>query len=1073
MSAPTTPPTGGLAGLKDFQRRTVDYVFRRLWLDENPTTRFLVADEVGLGKTMVARGVIARTIAHLKEKGVGRIDVAYVCSNAAIAQQNVNRLNVLEEDHLAFASRLTLLPVQLHRLEENDVNFVSFTPGTTFDLKSSGGVWKERRVIHRILTQAFPGLAEPLTHLLRGDVKLSTFRRRLRSEESQNLNETLAGEFIRTIQADPAYLRELFELCRRFQIHRDEVPADDRGRQFSFIGGSRRLLAEVCIEALEPDLVILDEFQRFRELLDGDSDAAVLARKVMNYTAPEGHRVRVLLLSATPYKPLTLGGEEENHYEDFVRTLRFLFDDDVKVAQLEEQLRIYRRGLYRNGDSDLPGARRRMEELLRSVMVRTERVGATQRSDAMVSTRARSIPIRTSDLVEARFADRVAQAVDGGAAMEYWKSAPFLLHFMKDYQLKRNLEAEGDRPSTELLQAIRAHGDHLLDRGKISRYEPMEVGHARLRALMEEMLDPGQWRLLWVHPSLPYLEPGGAYAQVPEFTKALIFSSWQVVPDTIAGVCSYEAERRMLTAAGEPPDYTELGEARRPLLRFSRQGDRLGGMPTLALLYPSVALQNAVDPLRMALEVGEGRPASVEAVRSVAGEAVSGLLRRTGLWPRSGEGPPDQRWYWAALALLDREHLQGRRRWLSGSQGWKKDLLEGDESELLTRHIEFFREVAEGSLDEELGPAPDDLVEVLVDFALAGPAICAARALRRVAPELPSDDIAVAQGAARVAVGFRTLFNLPESISLLRGSDPEAYWRAVLHHGVDGNLQAVLDEFAHQLRDGLGLSGQPSTRVVADVAEEIADALSIRTAPVQLDEVDLSHQGKVRLNRFRLRTRFSLKFGDLRDDQDQTLARAGTVRAAFNSPFRPFILSTTSIGQEGLDFHRYSHAVYHWNLPSNPVDLEQREGRVQRFKGHAVRRNVARRWGLDTLRSRMDGAGDPWEVLFRVASENRPPGASDLIPFWIYETEGGVEVERRIPMFPFSKEIGRLVALQKGVALYRLAFGQPRQEDLLQFLAARAENQPEPTGETQRICLEPPGVRAEPKREGRFRPKVG
>lgn len=46
--------------LKPFQKATVDYVFRRLFKDPVPTDQFLVADEVGLGKTMVARGVIAR-----------------------------------------------------------------------------------------------------------------------------------------------------------------------------------------------------------------------------------------------------------------------------------------------------------------------------------------------------------------------------------------------------------------------------------------------------------------------------------------------------------------------------------------------------------------------------------------------------------------------------------------------------------------------------------------------------------------------------------------------------------------------------------------------------------------------------------------------------------------------------------------------------------------------------------------------------------------------------------------------------------------------------------------------------
>jgi RecG-like helicase len=59
-----------LAGLKDFQRRTVDYVFERLY-GQNPTSRFLIADEVGLGKTLVARGIIARTIEHLQDTARG------------------------------------------------------------------------------------------------------------------------------------------------------------------------------------------------------------------------------------------------------------------------------------------------------------------------------------------------------------------------------------------------------------------------------------------------------------------------------------------------------------------------------------------------------------------------------------------------------------------------------------------------------------------------------------------------------------------------------------------------------------------------------------------------------------------------------------------------------------------------------------------------------------------------------------------------------------------------------------------------------------------------------------------
>ena len=191
----------------------------------------------------------------------------------------------------------------------------------------------------------------------------------------------------------------------------------------------------------------------------------------------------------------------------------------------------------------------------------------------------------------------------------------------------------------------------------------------------------------------------------------------------------------------------------------------------------------------------------------------------------------------------------------------------------------------------------------------------------------------------------------------------------------------------------------------------------------------------------------------MKDDSGQVLARIGSVRQAFNSPFPPFILATTSIGQEGLDFHCYCHAVYHWNLPSNPVDLEQREGRVHRYKGHAVRKNVAKDLGLRALREAWDGRGDPWERLFELAADGVADRAGDLIPYWIYEIEGGAEIERRVPLFPLSREQGQLRRLKRGLALYRLVFGQPRQQELLEYL----EDLPG-AGAISAISLAPDGV---------------
>ena len=152
-----------------------------------------------------------------------------------------------------------------------------------------------------------------------------------------------------------------------------------------------------------------------------------------------------------------------------------------------------------------------------------------------------------------------------------------------------------------------------------------------------------------------------------------------------------------------------------------------------------------------------------------------------------------------------------------------------------------------------------------------------------------------------------------------------------------------------------------------------------------------------------MRGRFAMRLADYKDE-DGAVARLGGVRDAFNSPFRPFILATTSVGQEGLDFHPYCYRVYHWNLPGNPVDLEQREGRVHRFKGHAVRLNLAERQAA-VVRGRGQTTDDPWKLMFECARSEATID-TDLIPYWIYE--GSVRVERRVPRCCRSAAMSRV-----------------------------------------------------------------
>lgn len=1016
--------------LKDFQRRTVEYVFRRLYLDQSPAEHFLVADEVGLGKTLVAAGVIAKTLEHLQNK-VKRVDFIYVCSNASIAHQNVARLNVRGEGSFALASRLTLLPTQVRSLRQSPVNFVSFTPGTTFDLKSRSGLMTERALLFRMLEKG--GFNKNgLLHLLQGPAGRSGWESAAYQWHDADIDSDLEANFLAQISGNPELKTRIETICECFRRYRADVPADESDDRYGLIGDLRQLLARVCLDALEPDLVILDEFQRFRNLLRDDDPTAELAQALFNYP-----QVRVLLLSATPYKMLSLDHEQhDDHYPDFLRTLRFLLGSVTAVESLKHDIEAFRRALL-DLDSASPGnishARDTLRERLRSVMCRTERVGRTVRQDAMLAEPARLAPLLPDDLVHARLLDGTSLKVGAHDAVEYWKSVPYAVNTMKGYDLRKRMERLSSDQLADVAVFLHAHRQCLLREEDFENYQPIDPANPRLRVLMDDTLERGLWRILWMPPSLPAWQPQGSFASIGEITKSLVFSAWNVVPDAIAALCSYEAERRAVAELGKTISHSKLYDTIKPLLRFSREADgRLTGMPALLLQYPSPTLASLVDPMSLSLaadslpELKDVEAEVTRRVREILKSLLSGFTE---------SGRIDERWYWVAPAWLDGQRFSRVRSWFAD---WGHEIaLEVDEGGSAFRdHAEQLKRALIHPEALDMGRPPADLETVLARLVLAGPAVCACRSLRRSSPDLAWDDPSLLKAAALVGAGFRTLFNVPESIAILRAHDhSDPYWLLALEHGLHGNLGALLDEQVHVLKESLGVADAPDFKRVADIGAELRDSLSIRTSQLTLDELrPRPKRGEVDATAFKLRCRFALRFGDMKDEQGE--ARTEVVRKAFNSPFRPFVLASTSVGQEGLDFHLWCHAVVHWNLPSNPVDLEQREGRVHRYKGHAVRKNVASAMGRDVLQECWEEWADPWRLMFE---RTRAQTGSDLQAFWLFETENGARIERRVPLLPFSRDAERLAQLKRGLALYRLVFGQPRQEDLLAHLGDFAD----------------------------------
>ena len=58
------------------------------------------------------------------------------------------------------------------------------------------------------------------------------------------------------------------------------------------------------------------------------------------------------------------------------------------------------------------------------------------------------------------------------------------------------------------------------------------------------------------------------------------------------------------------------------------------------------------------------------------------------------------------------------------------------------------------------------------------------------------------------------------------------------------------------------------------------------------------------------------------------------------------------------------------------------------------------------------------------------------MPFWVCD-DGDARIERIVPVLPLSRDRSRLETLRRSLVAYRLAFGQPRQEELIAYLRER------------------------------------
>lgn len=1092
-----------LNSLKDFQLATVNVAVEKL---RGGQSRFLIADEVGLGKTIVAKGIIASLVKEkLRQKKM--LNVIYICSNLALAKQNLSKLSFVQSngnddtdfDKVINTNQTNDRITDLAYEEECSKNkyglhIKALTPATSFDIKSIGKS-DERVLLYRILSQYEEFLTRhvALKWFLKGKKSARLWNEQIEFIKKNKNKSSFKYPIIRK-KVLPSFLRELkrpldfvkFKITYSklgldketsfFKILLELLEENKQNRSFEnantaqIIFGKehnklktelRFRLSIVCKEFLKADLFVLDEFQRFSNLIQSTSendDAGTFIAKSIFSNAD----AKVIMLSATPFKAYTTKFEEtqgENHYQEFKSVLSFLINNYsiVKWEELDTLMKNFFTQ-FRELNTSVEGIEKlkmiksKIEAVYQSCMARTERNIVQKFSAKNLDESIYPIKITKDDIIDFVSTDEIIKTINKISdkklpiPIEYVKSSPFPFSFLQDYEHMKVFESEFEK-NQEIQKVAKKAKRAWLPIERIQDFKALlpesdarkgMEPNAKLRKLYDETVRNKGWQLLWIPPSIKYYNTTkGAYINTETFSKTLIFSAWKMVPRMISALVSYEAERLSIGKyleknKDQPAIYHSDDKKRfpRPLLnyRFTADGN-LSGMNNLMLFYPSLYLGNLYDP-----EHNIHEKKTLGEIKKIVAKIIKDRLIEIGVLNIGSKNGDSQKWDWYAILLLDKAaNHSNSLNWIDRFLTNKDDVETEDERQESTsggkyKHYQEIRRCLsdnqyEPSLSKISAKQLDSLSEHLADFAIAAPGTSCFRAMKKF---YKTDERDLLEAAFIAAQGFNSLFNKAESIAIINEfAYSKSFHLSVLNYCILGNMQAMLDEYIYQLRDA------GSIAKVKDCAEMIRDVLAVNAGSVETKYISSANEPTI--ESFQIRTHYAIPFGMSSSSDLKVGNRQIRVREAFNSPFRPFVLTSTSIGQEGLDFHFYCSNLIHWNLPSNPIDMEQREGRIKRFRGLDIRRAIADQY-IDKI---VNIENNIWDSLYEIAEQNKQSNQCDLVPFWIMPDQDKFKLKIIIPMYLYSKDFDKLRTIKTVLRNYRLTFGQPRQEELIEILSEK------------------------------------
>lgn len=1049
--------------LKTFQSASVNYVMEQFY--EKHRNKVLIADEVGLGKTIIAKGVIAKSVD--KERKEKPFHVVYICSNQVLANQNISKLNPFGKSEHPL-NRLLFLAINPQSNNNLPLRLSSLTPNTSFNLTRSTGYKQERAIIFMLLFKYadFNQNENELSSLLRGN--------KLITEESWNylirnikkrhgyLRPELAKAFKEKLESLPflstrfpksysllgnreykSFYSGLTALIRKFAANKE---IDPLVYSYEIIVALRKELTQICVTYLDADLFILDEFQKFKSLIDGEdySEAGEIAKAVL-----QNDEARVLLLSATPFKPYTTQREQlkgEDHHYEFRKIVTFLGGtkgEELWQGFREDQQAFFEILRFPKSAIEEPAnalnVKTKLENSFKTFLSRNERLNVAKDYDNMISKNTLDqISVINHDVANFIAIDRLTDILRSknalitnrfGSTLEFAKSAPYPLSFLKGYNLYDLFDKYKDDP--EIQSFLKQNANATIPYEKINNYKPFgfhkgepTYPNGKLRVLAEECFNHNAELLLWIPPSKPYYIPFGCFEKASDFSKILVFSNWLMAPRAISTLLSYEVERRTIgsdksKSSLEKGKRSYFSQPRKPVQQITYNNSSSDkkvkyDATNCILTYPGKVLSQ-INSLKDLKNYSQ-KYSELKKTQTVRIEKLFNELHIDKNYVFSDK--EDDRWYWIASPLLD---------FLKHPDNMIMDIIIQSHSGNKKSFYQYLKKTVNSVLKgtEKMGKFPNDLFSVLSDVVLASPVNACVFAFQNNFKDFEAD-VNFYASAHIIADAFTTLLNKPESIAAIRIAAPgNEYWKQVLHYSASGNVSSMFDEYFYMLRNC------DNTRTVDEISKVMVDVLTVSTSTINVDLQNKNGE----LQSHSMRCHFAANFGDENIGTESGSNRSVNVRTVFNSPFRPFVLASTSIGQEGLDFHFYCRKIFHWNLPHNAIDIEQREGRINRFKGFVIRKKLAELIADEEIEQHRE-EGSIWSTMFECGKELNIDDTSGIKPYWYLDNKDqekkSTMIERFVPIHKYSKDQNKYEQLKATLGLYRLTFGQPRQEELIE-----------------------------------------